>query len=260
MAAMRNPYGLKNGEIVTIDSVERGLACGCVCPKCGWKLEARKGDKKEHHFAHDDGPDCGAAYQTALHILAKEVIEEGGLLLPPLAIYPSQRLAHPLGNKVYREVVGEEVLIRPDAVSLEHKIGRFIPDVVVQFKQRMLLVEIWVTHRADAANVAKIEELDIGAIQFNFSKMDRMVTKDDLHQVLTIGKECAPAEGQSLWLFHPHQHRSQQKFDRDFSADPSALVQETQELNRRKRIRQDEREFAEARRLEEEQRKKRFLF
>ena len=28
-------YGMKNGKIVRVDEVEKGLACGCECIGCG---------------------------------------------------------------------------------------------------------------------------------------------------------------------------------------------------------------------------------
>ena len=34
---------LKEGKLVYIDDVERGLKCGCTCPACGEALIARKG-------------------------------------------------------------------------------------------------------------------------------------------------------------------------------------------------------------------------
>lgn len=228
---MMNPYGLKDGQLVTVDSVERGLACGCVCPKCKGRLEARQGDEREHYFAHDDGLDCGVGYQTALEIFAKEVLDEDKrLLLPPLAIYPNEN--HPLSRKVYREVVGEDVWVVPDEVTLECKIERPIPDVVFRVKERLLLIEIWVTHRINAKNLEKIKELDIGAIQFNVSKMDRIVTKEDVRQEL--------ASGQGVWLFHPRLQSAQEKLDHDVTANGAAVLRETKELNRRKRIREVE--------------------
>ncbi len=224
---MKNPYGLKDGQLVTVDSVERGLACGCTCPKCGWRLEARKGEEKEHYFAHDDGPDCGAGYQTAVHQLAKESLQEGKLLLPSLAIYPSEKRTHPLGRRVYREIVREDAWFVADEVSLEYKIGRAIPDIVFRVKERLLLIEIWVTHPINAKDLAKIMSLDIGAIQFNFSKMDGLVTKEELRQRLESGS--------GEWLFHPQQQREQERLDRDFAANPVALVEETKRRNRLQR-------------------------
>ncbi|QIA63562.1 hypothetical protein GT360_08545 [Vibrio astriarenae] len=50
------PFGLKNGKYFDVGEVERGRACGCVCPSCKQNLVAKKGpnpDKMIHHFAHD---------------------------------------------------------------------------------------------------------------------------------------------------------------------------------------------------------------
>ena len=56
---------LKDNKIVTIDEVERGLECGCVCIHCHARLKARKGDEREHHFAHHDGQGTMACYGCA---------------------------------------------------------------------------------------------------------------------------------------------------------------------------------------------------
>ncbi len=45
-------YALKDGVMVSIDAVERGLECGCACPKCKQPLEAKKGEIRQRHFAH----------------------------------------------------------------------------------------------------------------------------------------------------------------------------------------------------------------
>lgn len=53
-------YGVDEitGDLVTVDEVERGLACNCTCPSCGTQLEARKGNKRSHHFAHEINKEC----------------------------------------------------------------------------------------------------------------------------------------------------------------------------------------------------------
>lgn len=66
---LKLPFGLKDGELVSIDSVPSGLECGCVCPVCNKKLVARKGDKKVHYFAHHSIAKCSG--ETLLHYLAK---------------------------------------------------------------------------------------------------------------------------------------------------------------------------------------------
>jgi hypothetical protein len=87
-----------------------------------------------------------------------------------------------------------------------------------------------------------------------------VVTKEDLRQVLVLGTEGLPGMGRAEWLFHPLQQSAQEKLDRDLIVNSAAVLKETQELNRQKRIRQAERERAEGQRQEEEKRKRQFLF
>lgn len=55
---MKNDEGLdfalsrKTGRMVDVTMVARGLACDCVCAHCGALLQAKKGRKNRHHFAH----------------------------------------------------------------------------------------------------------------------------------------------------------------------------------------------------------------
>lgn len=49
---------VETGELLSIEVVPRGLSCNCICPACGTRLEARKGEKKEHHFAHETNNEC----------------------------------------------------------------------------------------------------------------------------------------------------------------------------------------------------------
>ena len=36
-------YAIKDGVATSIENVESGLKCGCICPSCGEPLVARKG-------------------------------------------------------------------------------------------------------------------------------------------------------------------------------------------------------------------------
>lgn len=65
-------------QLVHVDTVPLGDACGCVCPNCNAPLCAKnQGKVKEHHFAHAHGHmECESACETTLHILAKQVFQE----------------------------------------------------------------------------------------------------------------------------------------------------------------------------------------
>ena len=84
---VRYEFGMREDKIVHISEIpeeERGLNCNCTCPNCGDRLIARLGPVNEHCFAHENS-ECStsAAKQTALHMLAKEIIEEHKKLLFP---------------------------------------------------------------------------------------------------------------------------------------------------------------------------------
>lgn len=66
------------GRMVHIDSVPRGLSCGCVCPYCHEKLLARHGDIREHGFAHHSdnrGANLEICYMVSLYKLAEQIIQ-----------------------------------------------------------------------------------------------------------------------------------------------------------------------------------------
>jgi len=66
------PYGLKEGNLVSVNEVERGLACNCVCPNCKSPLIANKGEQKSHYFSHKGKLECNG--ETLLHSSGKLVL------------------------------------------------------------------------------------------------------------------------------------------------------------------------------------------
>lgn len=75
---------LKDNEIVTIDEVERGLACGCVCINCHAMLMARKGDEREHHFAHHGSQETMACYESAFRMATREALQQTSEIKLPI--------------------------------------------------------------------------------------------------------------------------------------------------------------------------------
>lgn len=68
------------GQLVNIDDVRTGNECGCFCPACKEPLMAKnQGLKKIHHFAHQSGTECEFAYESMLHLLAKEKVRNAFL-------------------------------------------------------------------------------------------------------------------------------------------------------------------------------------
>ena len=148
------PYGLKNNILVSIDEVESGLSCNCICPACKKQLIARKGEVKIHHFAHYKSTDCQGGLETALHKLCKEIIANSKTFITPIVYYP---------NTDYE--IFEETEIPIDKVTLEKKLGGIIPDIVIESKGKKLLVEIVVSNPIDWQKTEKIKSKNLPTIE-----------------------------------------------------------------------------------------------
>ena len=63
------------GRMVHVDSVPRGLRCGCTCLNCHEPLLARHGEKNEHGFAHHSdtrGANLNICHMVILYKLASK--------------------------------------------------------------------------------------------------------------------------------------------------------------------------------------------
>lgn len=191
-------YGKRGGKIVHISELtetDKGLACFCQCPACNGDLEARLGSKRRHHFAHHkEACNIVAAQQTALHLLAKEILmesqhimlpafilegHEGGFVDESLSNY--EAINQQLKSYEYRKSIDYKF----DHAILEKSIGDIVPDVVIwrDSNGRKLIVEVAVTHFINESKRDKIIEKGISALEIDISqlhnkKFDRKVLKD----------------------------------------------------------------------------------
>lgn len=145
-------YALKGGEIVSIDDVESGLKCGCVCPSCGEQLVAKKGKKMMHHFAHYSGHSCEYGYESSLHLAAKDILSSAKkITIPPVFIK--------FDNSYKKdELICEAKEIIIDRVELEKRYDDIIPDIVVYSGGKQLFIEIFVTHSIDDVKLEKLRK------------------------------------------------------------------------------------------------------
>ena len=66
---------IDTGKIITIKDAQNGLKCNCICSDCKALFEAIQGTKNEWHFRHHNkDTNCKGGQETALHLLAKEII------------------------------------------------------------------------------------------------------------------------------------------------------------------------------------------
>lgn len=189
-------YGERNGKIVCISELsyqERGLKCGCKCPGCGAQLQARMGNKKQPHFAHNaKSCDTVSAQQTALHLLAKEIIEkEKVIMFPGIYIKKTDISSNKTYDAAWSKIPSELEYRKPKkvvcaAVTLETKVSNFVPDIIVCTSDRRCLVEIAVTHFVDEEKRAKIETAGIPLLEIDLSDYKgTAITRNQLREVLT---------------------------------------------------------------------------
>ena len=149
-----------NNRSVEIDKVPNGLKCNCLCPHCKSPLIAKNGgDVREHHFAHEAGKECENAVESALHLLAKEIIEEECAIM-----LPESDGQWPKGLVRLRDVAIEKYdakfNIKPDAEGI-------LPD------GRRLLIEFLVSHHVSTYKRQIIVDNDLLCVEIDLNNQQQ---------------------------------------------------------------------------------------
>lgn len=196
-----NPvYALRDGKLVHISAVERGLKCNCICPECNAPLVARKGEKVMHHFAHHTQTDCRCTGESVLHLAAKNLLSQANKMVVPAVFVKFP------GSSRYDELIRGPTEILIDHVELEKHFGSLTPDVVVYSKGKFFFVEIFVTHRVDEAKLKKLKTEQISTLEIDLSRSNGNVSPAELsHFLLDDCKEKA-------WIYNAKAERDYQKF------------------------------------------------
>lgn len=140
MQEPRLTWAIQNGIAKHISEVQKGLACGCICPQCQSQLIAKQGEHNAYHFAHYGQDACNNTGESTLHKAAKQIIKSAGFIVLP---------SHPY-------MVGKPQKYVFDSVELERAYGGFIPDIIARIGDKIMIIEICVTHKVDAEKRAKI--------------------------------------------------------------------------------------------------------
>ena len=160
----------EGGALVHVDDVAKGAKCACRCPHCEAPLYAKNaGQNREHHFAHAQGHECEGAYESQLHLLAKEVLQETGRIMLPR----SNSGRFPSGSVRIRNVEvekwDERYGIRPDAEGIMDNGER-------------LLIEFYVSHKVDGKKRQVIVDNNLKCIEIdiNYQALDKAELRDFL--------------------------------------------------------------------------------
>ena len=150
-----------DGKLVHIDSVSTGLSCKCFCPHCKGALIAKnRGVQKIHHFSHTNGSECEGAIESALHKMAKDILQEYKVVMMPFT-EQSVKEQQIVLKRVDLEVFNKELLLRPDCVGYTEN-------------GRVLWVEFKRSHEVDVKKAGKIisAKIDCVEIDINTCELD----------------------------------------------------------------------------------------
>jgi len=186
-------YGLKDGKLVHINDVANGLSCGCVCPSCGGKLEAHQGKNNQYHFKHYNVKDCNYGSESALHIIAKNIIFNNKCVRvpnPPLNVYDPYP---PKGCIYIFEKAYMEKVISPDLrcdVLLEKVVYTDLRYVNLSKKEPDILnVEIRVTHKVDFDKRLRLYNENLKTIEIDLSDFVNDIDENKIKNIITSGEK-----------------------------------------------------------------------
>lgn len=157
----------QQGRMVSIKTVERGLNCNCICPKCGNQLVAKLGKEggRQWHFAHHHGSDCHGSYMTALHRLAEQIIEEEKKVMVP----------------AYKGICALSLEFK--RIEVEKRLERkdLQPDLVGETEDGFRwYIEIRNTHEIDDVKRTKLTESQITCLEIDVREQNLDGLKDFL--------------------------------------------------------------------------------
>lgn len=237
------PFAIdRSGCVVSINDVPSGLLCNCLCASCNEPVIARKGRVRQWHFAHQSSRRCVGAFESALHLAVKQLIEQEKRVFLPhcgvirhetapeisfqenhgLILYGDTRLTatghweytvtataqtlvekhRELSRCGFADIEAQMVLL--ESVALEQTEGSIRPDLVVHAHGQRLYIEVAVTHLINEAKLQKIRERGVGAIEI-IVPADTQLDWDVLRALILNENNC------TFWRYHPQaEHMAEQ--------------------------------------------------
>lgn len=145
-----------SGVVEHVSNVANGAGCNCVCLKCKNDLIATHGKIQDHHFRHI-GNDCGATFESTIHLLAKEILFENSTVN-----------AHPRGSINYHSPSKEKVF------------NGFRIDFYAETEVEPIYIEIEVTNPVNQLKELFFKSQGINSFAINLSNLSRLISKEDL--------------------------------------------------------------------------------
>jgi hypothetical protein len=208
-------YALKDGRLTHIDLVENGYKCGCICPECEEELSAIANIKEKDyevkaHFSHKPDSNCSGGFESALHLMVKEVFAETKQIFVPDFHYDynSRNQKSIYGNR--GKIVSFDSVILEKEKKLDGE--KFKPDATGFKKGKTLYLEFAVTHFCDEEKLLKIRNSKIPAIEIFVDPNTAVLDPEFLKNLLLEDSL------EKYFLFNPEfeeQHKKEQQEDLD---------------------------------------------
>lgn len=202
----RAGYGIRDGQLVFIGDVSRGLACNCICARCSRRLIAKKGAKRRPHFAHHERTECRGAPESVLHRLSKELLAQmDAITIPPYEF--TRRRTTKTGRIIHHEItVAKGGHVRVDRVIVEASQEGFVPDIIIESDSKRLIVEVAVSSKVTRVKLRRMRKRDLPAIEIRLDAGDSLLPREELRAKLQSDLGC------KIWLFHPAQREAERAF------------------------------------------------
>ena len=182
-------YALQNNNLVSINEVENGINCNCVCPECKSPLIAKNNEKniKAFHFAHIND-ECEGAYESAIHLLAKKILLEKKEIFTPHYYGINKYSIFKQGKLIKFEEVRTEVDVRIEDVCIR-------PDVIGYIRGKEVYIEFANTHFIDFEKINKLIKLNKPCIEIDISNLE--LNEEKLYKLLKSENNF------STWITNP---------------------------------------------------------
>ena len=212
------PFGLSldSDELIDVGSVNRGVACNCICPSCKTPLTARQGDVKEWHFAHRSRgvhshtkKECEYSFIVSVRLMIRQLAEDGlDICLPEKKgdVTGYSAISDASFYKEYR--VTDVTNVQLTSVEVGRNFSGVSVDVVGEIKGIPLVIFITYRGRRVPYELIHPEEKKSGVIELDSEGLSRLFRREVKGKYTDLLRKylCESPEGKS-WVYHPREER-----------------------------------------------------
>ena len=158
-----------------------------------------------------DGVEQKFRRETLLHLEVKRILSESRQIRVPEAQCYVVRTAND-GHEIEESFDFLSQVIPLNAVTLEKRFGRLIPDVTARTSADhgdILLIEVTVTNTIGQERHSQIRSGNVPAIEIDLSRIGGMISRSELRDLVIDNTEC------KRWLCHPKADLRQRELEQE---------------------------------------------